>query len=393
MAGRTLHRESLLNIPLLAQMLDDPGFAIVRRGIDSRWSYEDCISTRVEGFNPLRAAAFIGTHSHFDRWLPHRHGSARRFNRDDGLVSEALFVVHDYLHAWAYRWIAELRPELAFGRRPITRRNLDAMAFCHLLSEAAATVGLDYWYLSVVDLAREVPIGTLQRGLTVSYREGWSGEYRRFNPGLEVQHPSFFARLARFYCDGVFQGFSAQDLRASPAIDAWIAHELNYGRLQRRYCRQWLCHLSAETLNLSEAEQDAPIPCEAGWQRRLADALGERLWAKVKDGEMCAPPGRPDPQGTWTAPPGRAPDFRFVNLNRHGRLAPAAVKAMPEDSFDYLMRQYVSRFDFAAFPPAAMGVFKMIREDRDFGIGDRLLKGFRRLPVARAEPPSLILYN
>jgi len=68
--GRPLHRESLLRIPLLAQLLNDPGFSIIRRAIDSRWKYEGMIATRVDGFNPFRGAAFVGTHSYFDRWLP-----------------------------------------------------------------------------------------------------------------------------------------------------------------------------------------------------------------------------------------------------------------------------------------------------------------------------------
>jgi hypothetical protein len=391
--GRTLHRESLLRIPLLAQLLDDPGFTIVRRGVDSRWSYEETIATRVDGFNPFHNAAFVGTHSHFARWLPHRYESARRFNQGDELMSEALFVAHDYLHAWTYRWIGDLCPHLGFGRRPITRRNVEDMVFCHLLSEAVATVGLDYWYLSTVDLAREVPIGTLQRGLTVSYREAWTGEYRRFNPALEVQHPAFFRQLAQFYCDGVFVGFGARDLRSSPAIDAWITHELRYGRLQRRYCRQWFSYLSAEDLQFTESELDAPVAHDAVWQKRLAIQIGERLWAKVKQGEMCLPESEPDAAEAWSAPVHRPPDFRFLNLNRCTPLAAEAVKAMPEESFDYLMRQYVSRFDYEAFPAEALGVFTLIREERDFKIGDRLLQGVKRLPVARDEPRNLFLYN
>src|SRR5918996_5055573 len=94
-----LHPESLLRIPLLAQVFDDPAIAIVRRGIDARWKYEETVETRVDGFNPLRSAVFIGTHSRLDRWLPHRHRSARPFNEGDALMPEALFCAHDYLHS------------------------------------------------------------------------------------------------------------------------------------------------------------------------------------------------------------------------------------------------------------------------------------------------------
>jgi hypothetical protein len=388
-----LHRESLLHIPLLAQVFDDPGFRIVRRGIDARWTYNDLIAARVDGFNPLTGCAFIGAQSHLDRWLPHRHGSARPFNGKDELVPEALFVVHDYLHVWTYRWIRALRPELGFGTAPITRRNFEDMVFCHLLSEAVATVGLDYWYLSVVELRDVVPIGTLQRGLTVSYREAWRDEYRRFCPALRVQHPSFLERLTRFYCDGVFVGFDADDLAASPAIDAWITHELRYGQLQRRYCREWFGYLAGECLALDAAQFDAPLSFDVAWRKRLTRDLAERLWAKVKQGDLCTAPAAGDLDEAWSASPARAADFRFLNLNRCGPVSPDAVKAMGEDAFEFLLRQYAVRFDYDAFPDEAIGVFSLIRTERDFAVGDRLLKDMKRHPVAADEPRDLFLYN
>ena len=390
---RALHRESLLHIPLLAQLFGDPAFAIVRRGVDSRWKYEDVIATRVEGFNPFRGAAFIGTHSHFDRWLAHRRDSARPFNRGDELVSEVLFVAHDYLHAWTYRWIDQLHPVLGVGRRPITSGNFEDMVFCHMLSEAVATVGLDYWYLSTVDLSEEVPIGTLSRGLTVSYHEDKIDEYRRFNPRLNVQHPSYLEQLTRFYCDGVFKGFDIDDVQASPAIESWITHELNYGQLQRRYCRQWFAYLSRDDLTLEDAALAAPVAYGAPWQKRLVAEIAERLWAKVKHGEPCLPDARFDPDDTWAAPARRPADFRFLNLNRCAMVPAAAVKAMPDDSFDHLLRQYAARFDFEAFPEEALGIFDLIRQERDFAIGDRFLADLKRLPVAAAEPRDLFLYN
>jgi len=388
-----LHRESLLRIPLLAQALDDPCFAVVRRGVDSRWKYDEVISARIDGFNPLCGCAFIGTGSRFDRWYPHREGSARPFNDGDELVPETLFVVHDYLHAWTYRWIAELYPKLGFGSAPITRRNFEDMVFCHILSEAVATTGLDYWYLSVVDLAEVVPIGTVQHGLTVSYRESWRDEYRRFNPDLDVQSPAFLGQLARFYSDGRFVGFGIHDLQASPALEAWITHELRYGQLQRRYCREWFAYLSPERIALDDVALEAPVDCDAAWKKKLTGDLAERLWAKVKMGEPCTPERNGPTKRIWGSPAARAPDFRFINLNRQRELSPSLVKALPQESFEYLLRQYVARFDFESFPAEAIGVFSLIRDERDFSIGDRLLKGFKRLPVAPEEPRDIFLYN
>lgn len=391
--GRRRHRESLLAIPLLEHAFRDPNFKIVRRGIDARWKYDGVIATNIDGFNPLRCAAFVGTHSHFERWRPHRHGSARRFNPGDELVPEALFVVHDYLHAWTYHWIAELCPQVGFGQAPITSDNFEAMVFCHLFSEAVATVGLDYWYLSTIQLNQEVPIGTMQRGLTASYREELAEEYGRFNPTLKVQHPDFLERLGRFYCDGVFRGFAARDLHVSPAVDAWLSHELRYGKLQRQYCRQWFAYLSRDSVQLSDAQLAAPVDCRASWQKKLMAQIAERLWAKVKCKEICTAENGFDPDTAWSACPDKQPDFRFINFNRQGSLPPDSVAEMPDESFEYLMRQYIARFDYGAFPPEALGVFTLIRKERDFSIGRRLLKGVKRLPVGRAEPRDIFLYN
>lgn len=388
-----IHPESLLRIPLLSQLLADPHFSIVRRGVDSRWKYEEVISARVDGFNPLRAAAFVGTNSRFDLWLPHRRGSARPFNQGDELMSEALFVVHDYLHSLTYRWIDALRPQLGFGRQPVTRKNFEDMAFCHILSEAVATVGLDYWYLSTIDLAQVVPIGSVQRGLTVSYRESRRDEYRRFNPALNVQHPSFLGQLTRFYCDGIFVGFAAADLTHSPAIESWITHELRYGQLQRRYCRQWFSYLATDDVQLTEAQLDAPLDHDDAWKRRLVSEISDLLWTQVKDDKASAPGMRFDPDETWQAPPARSPDFRFLNLNRCEPLRAPAIAGMSGESFEYLLRQYVARFDYESFPEEALEVFVQIREKRDFSIGEHSLGGLKRLPVAAAEPRDLFFYN
>lgn len=392
-ASPRVHRESLLRIPLLAQALGDRNFRIVRRGVDARWKYDEAIGARVDGFNPLYGAAFIARHSRLDRWLPHRHHSARPYNEGDGLVEEALYLVHDYLHVWAYQWIDRLAPQLGFGTRPITRRNIEDMAFCHILSEAVATVGLDYWYLSVVELPAEVPIGKLQRGLTVSYREELLPEYRRFNPAFEVQTPAFFGALARFYCDGIFPGFSIADMKRSPVLDAWLTHEVRYGQLQRRYCRQWFAYLAVDTLELTDTQLEAPLRCTAPWQKRLIAELGERLWAKVKRGEPCPSDHGFDPARIWTASPSRPADPRFINLNRCGRLDVKAAKALPEPAFAFLMDQYMARFDFAAFPPEVFGVFELMRRERDPAAADRLLKGVKRIAVTAGEPRDLFLYN
>jgi hypothetical protein len=75
-----------------------------------------------------------------------------------------------------------------------------------------------------------------------------------------------------------------------------VTHELTYGRLQRRYCREWFAYLSAEDIQLSPEQLDGAIDDTAGWKKPLVAALGEQLWSKVKRNEMCSPGAHLDPK-------------------------------------------------------------------------------------------------
>jgi hypothetical protein len=388
-----LHPESLLRIPLAAQMFADPDMSVVVRGIDSRWAYSEIVSRRIDGFNPFEGAVFVGRHSHLARWLPHRSGSARPFNRKDGLVGELLFAIHDYLHIWCYRWIGALWPELGFGTAPITRLNFENMVFCHLLSEAAATAGLDYWYLACVELNEVAPIGSAYQGLTVNYRESMEDEYRRFDPRLKIQSPAFLETLTRFYCDGAFPGFSAADMEKSPVLRQWLGHELSYGELQRRYCREWFAYLSDGAVALKDSELARPVKGARGRQRRLTARIGELLWAKVKSGEPGTADYRFDRDRLWRPPAARPLCYQFVNLNRDGLPDREKAAALSEMSFRYLLHQFVAGFDHAAFPDDALALIPTLYAERNFELGRCLLKGMKRVPASAQEPLSMFFYS
>lgn len=303
----------LAELPVLDQLLADPYVRIVPRPVESRWKYEQLEHGSSVGFNPFRNEIYVGAESMFQRWRSSPDGDLRRLNEGDLLVREAMFVAHDYLHCWAAATIRQLRPELGFGTEPVDATNAEAMAFALLLTEAAAVVGLDYWCLSTFELEDALGIGTELRNLAVTYRETDLPEYRRFNPEIEVQAPSFFGELAAFYCSGELQGFELSDIRRSPRLLAWLRHELSYGELQRRYVRRWLQHLAGRTLYPTEADVAAAVPIEEDWQIELVDALGERLWAKVKQGDRQSLPGA-DLDALWRAGNGGALDFRFTNI-------------------------------------------------------------------------------
>ncbi|PTL80932.1 hypothetical protein DAT35_26750 [Vitiosangium sp. GDMCC 1.1324] len=370
-------------------MLSDPLVRFAPRAIDQRWHYERVLPVTLAGFNPFLRSVFYASNSAFSRWLADPHGSARDYNEGDHLVREVLFAVHDYLHCWSAEAIAMLAPWTRFDTGPILRDNIEDFVFCQLLTEAAATVGLDYWYLSTFNLAEQIPIGTTLVNLTVNYHERYVSEYRRFCPDWNAQRPGFFNDLARFYCSGVFEGFDVRDLRRSPRLLKWLSHELSYGARQREYTRLWMSYLAAEEISYDPRELTAPVSIDAPWKQRLIHELGLVMFAKIKedsDSGLSSRARNEPPE----SPRERPPDFRFVNAN--------VIPLMPEvstprESLRYYVLQRVSA---TAFDGLAAEVRQTLsralrREEHEEVL--RLIEGAERVRPVRDEPRDLFVLN
>lgn len=385
-----VHPESLLRVPLVQHMLADRGSRLVARAIDARWHYEGIVP-RLGGFNPLEGAVYYAARSFIARWLRNPGGSARRLNENDFLVKEVLFAVHDYLHGWAYRAIETLVPRRTFWTRPVTRAAFEDLVFCHLLSEAVATVGLDYWYLCTLSLNAVCDIGSrTDCGLTTDYHERFTAEYRRYNPELRVQTPEFFELFARFYCSGRFPGFDRRALRESPLVLRWLEHELHYSRLQRRYARLWFAHLASAPLELDRAALDGPCAHDRPWQRGLISRLGALLWDKVKHDvrhQLPALPRRPRRE----RPRGRPTDYRFTNLNRITGADAGRVTVTDPASEPYRLYQLIARADFARCSPRRRLALATLAHGSAFGEIAARLADAPTVPRCPDEPRDLFL--
>jgi hypothetical protein len=414
-----LHPESLLRVPLLRQAILDPQCRIRARAIDQSWFYAKRIPVSVTGFNPLLATVFIANHSSVSNYLKNPVGSSRDLNMDDQLVREALFgIAHDYLHCWSYLAIQNLCPEIGFGTAPITEERIEDFAFCHLLTEAVATVGLDYWYMATVDLNEVAPLGTEVVNFTTSYHERHLAEYGRMIPGFEgAQQPDFFARIAELYCDPVFHGLRLSSpevqarLKRSPRTWSWLNSELSYGENQRWYIRLWLRYLGG--LPMSDAKGlGRSLSFSEPWRRRLIQELGALLWEKVKSDAMHRFASTPDPDRLWRSPRTAPIDTRFTNLNGLGPEdhAPLAarfrqashIERKIESSkdndvqFNYLYYQLLSTFDYAAFDKDLLPALEPLRKQKDLKALQRLLKDQKPCePPAdpEPEPRDLFLLN
>jgi hypothetical protein len=210
------------------------------------------------------------------------------------------------------------------------------------------------------------------------------GEYRRFNPGLEVQTPAFLVRLVEFYCSGVFHGFGRAALTHSPVTARWLRHELTYGEKQRIYTRQWLRHLGGLP-SKPDDELRRPVSCGAPWKQRLMRAMAERLFAKVKTDVVDQP--RPAPRGGRWRSSSAAADFRFTNVNAmdEAEIERAVAKGLDKQQFRCFAAQFVARHRLAAFDPSKHPILHLALTEAAAPALVAAMKGASALPPA-SEP-------
>lgn len=374
-------------VPILAKALADPGVGIVERAIDNYWLY-DTTSVPSTGWNPFRREIYIGHDSLTAGLLRAPQADLREHNEADLLLPEIMFVVHDYLHIWATDLIRRARPELGFGVGPITPDNLEDHAFALLVTEAAATVGLDYWWLSHNPIAESLDIGTGFETLTVSYQTRHTHEYRRHCPDLEVQRPEFFEVIARFYGSGVFPGFSADDVRQSPRTLRWLRHELGYGASQRKYARRWIHHLAGLRQNPGEDEA-RPLDCDQPWRRQIIAEIGERLWALVKTQAVDLVDSNFDPALSWSAPTDAPPDYRLTNalaLREEQLVADARTRELSQLERKFLADQLLRA---RVYPRGDVVAEAAIHRAREGDSAALALWTARQLPPITATDPTV----
>jgi hypothetical protein len=383
-----LHRESLLRIPLVERAFSHPAIRPRPLAIDRTWGYQNIVTSNHVGFVPFTQAVFYGAVSRTASWSRRRRASGRPLNDDDHLVGEVFTCVHDFLHAWSLATIREVAPELSLRPRMSTAERED-LAYAHLVTEAVATVGLDYWYLSVVDPNDVCPLGTRKFPLTVSYEERHLREYRRARPRLVVQRPAFLAELVEVYCDGVFRGFDREDIVRSPRLKIWLAKEISYGQRQRRYIREWLNFLTGPPLDTNDPGR--AVLARPGWARELVSLLSARLWRLVKDDVDEAPEVRSDLP--WDAARPAAFDPRFINLRAlpPGELLRVATPITDAALRELVCDQYVSSFERAHFDHAHVPALSRARAAYDLPALAALLEGVPRVQRSKDEPASLFL--
>ncbi len=266
-------------LPLFEHFFKEAQYSLVSRPFDSRWHYIGAIKGFQSGFNPFLSSIFYNEISELSFWLKGSELPTRQSQRKR-LLNEILFLLHDYLHMWSMRLIDQFC-RLNFGDGILGRSNRDLELFM-ILTEAVATVGLDYWVLSQADTGS--PFG-LDRGvqfLTINLHSEQVEAIRKINPGFSIHRESLYTEIAHFYTSGIMLGFGIDDVKKCKELESYIVHELSYGELQRAYARMFVQY-AFEGISRDETDT-SPIELCSAWHHDLIGYIGRHLWNFVHNG-------------------------------------------------------------------------------------------------------------
>lgn len=290
---------------------DDPHFSTLARPVNSEWMYAG-ITGSMGGFNPLQHCHYFPSKSLFNKWLNAEDLSHISLEDTQRLTKEVLSFVHDYYHSWAYRALARIIPKFT-TKTPATKSEIYEQAFFLILTEATAVVGLDYWYLSVKDIGQRCNADIDVGPCTVRYREALLPEYRKYNPNLNVQDPSFFVTISKLYTQGTISGFSEEDLLQSRTLANWLIRELLIAPRQREVSMIWLSSLSG--IALTGEEYDVTWNDLFKRNEIYLQELAVLLWEKVIHGKQHFF-SLPTSTQIWSFKSESHLDFRFANLSK-----------------------------------------------------------------------------
>jgi hypothetical protein len=273
------------DFPLLNQFFNDTSIQINFRRIDNSWRYQGILKDLSAGFNPFNETVYFPGRSAISDWFRNDRKNLDQFIGGGFVVNELLFGIHDYLHIWSYQCTDELTngyfSQLVSTNTPLKGREFEDVVFFHIVSEAVATVGLDYWFLSRVSLDKVLDIKTDIKKLTIDMREDDLNEYQKYNPEFNPFTPLFFKELCLFYCRGEFFGFDANSIKNSKLMLKWLKHELRYGQTQRDYTYSWMKYLFTGDQDYNiKSRKTSKLHSHERYGTML-DQIGVLLWEKV----------------------------------------------------------------------------------------------------------------
>ncbi len=266
--------------PLFDHFFKESSFRLVSRPYDSRWSYIGAVKGFQSGFNPFLNEIYFNEISNLAFWLRGSEAPDSTGTRAK-LLHEVLFLVHDYLHIWAMRLIDHFcKTRLGRGIRDRNHRELELFM---ILTEAVATVGLDYWVLSKTPTGRSFGLDRDIEFLTINLFPDQIEEIQKIDPQFNIHRESLYGEIVQFYLSGQLQGFTIDEVKASKALEKYVVHEISYGELQRAYARMFVQYAFE---GAAPKEHDtSPMSLGEPWHQDLVEFIGRTLWTLINIGE------------------------------------------------------------------------------------------------------------
>jgi hypothetical protein len=335
--------------PVIDSMFRDRALQFEERKIDMRWYYERHLDISVCGFNPFVGRIYFGRQSFLSKFL---FDSDACVDQSDWYLYEVFFAAHDYVHAWCVRELTH-RLDVRVTKKSLRdAAHLKRFLYMLLLSEAAATVAVDYWLLcqkSVNDLLSGR--GTFH-ALTTTYRNADLKPIRRKIPEFDVGSKSFFWMLAEAYCTGSFGVLAPFVFDAANSPESWLSIEKCQTGKQQILAHGWLRFLSGRRGRFV----DTQLTKEEFLS--FAEATGhicDRLWRCCFGGDPLALAG-PAQEETLSPLSEGVMDFRFVNARDVPHLRRHVVGLRDAVQWKYFLAQYISCFDYDHFSSRARGL-------------------------------------
>ncbi len=387
------HKESLLRIPLVDFVIHQNAANIVERPIDNQWYYQNLLATSTVGFNPFCGSLFCAKNSVLNKWLPDAHRSARPYNNEEWLIYESLFLVHDYLHLWTVSELLKEFDYLTADQIVLDQKVISDLEFIYMMSEAVATVGLDYWYLSKVNINEICPIGSRMVALTSPYREVDLHRYRVFNKDFVVQDISFFHWLVSGYCSGDFYGFTVADIKKDAKLFDWLAKEITIGNKQLQFIRQWLFYMAGLDIP-SGGELNQAIDMGIGNRQSMVEKIGRKLWNISQGTEL--PVMKPYHIELKSSKPLIYHDFRFKNIRvlaNWQELVNQDLSRISTEQFGYFTAQFLSSFYHEPACKITRDQINKIIALKDISALKRLTKNLSSVNSRHCGPDNLVFVN
>jgi hypothetical protein len=323
--------------PVVRSMIDDTSIRFIPRRVDMRWYYRKAVPICVTGFNPFRNGIFYGQHSFLAEIISSSNAPIRKDL--DWYLYELFFAAHDYVHVWC---VQELTRELgAFEDAAMLRDRNQQRRFIYtlLLSEAAATIAIDYWLLCQRPVSRILPRRPTFSALTTSFTHRDAARLRKIDAKMDVASKSFFDWLATAYFTGRFDGPSGSWGRLSGMQIDWVSAERVQANKQRRIATAWLSYLVGSRV------VDDSLYRGMSEYADLTRHIAEELWRCCFAGKQLKTRNKGEVNTVFSQPKTNI-DFRFVNVRDVDDLRRHVMKLSDPVQRRYFVSQYVSCFDY-----------------------------------------------